>query len=241
MNPPLIGITAANSKRGTNPAVLLLRTYVDALIEAGGVPVLIPPGLAEPAWRALYERLDGILLSGGGDIDPVHYGGVQDAGLALEIDPARDEIELGLARSAAADGKPFLGICRGAQTVNVALGGSLYVDIQAGLPKAAKHNYSSDTERSLLVHDVQIDKNSRLAQIVGATTLKVNSLHHQSARDLAPGLRQSAQAPDGVVEGLELPGHPFGIAVQWHPECLPDQPASQRLFKAFVEACQRKD
>jgi putative glutamine amidotransferase len=240
MTPPLIGITTRNGKSGPNEAVLLLRTYVEAIVAAGGAPLLIPAGIPSQGWRLLCDRLDGILLSGGGDIDPAHYGGDGRTDLALEIDPARDEIELGLARSAAAGGKPFLGICRGAQLVNVALGGSLYLDIAADLPQAGKHDFSSQTERSLLAHQVQIDPGARLAGIVGETKLQVNSLHHQAAREVAPTLKAVAHAPDGVVEGLELPGHPFGLAVQWHPECIPDQPASRRLFQAFVEACQRK-
>ncbi len=240
MDSPVIGITTRDSKSRGGAAVMLLRTYVDAVARAGGVPVLIPAGLGAEATRLLYERLDGVLFSGGGDIDPRHYAAAGDPSLALEIDPARDETELALARSAAAEGKPFLGICRGAQLVNVALGGTLYVDIPSELPAAAKHNYSSDTERGLLAHEVQVDPAARLAHILGEHQLRVNSLHHQAARDLAPPLRAAAYAPDGVVEGLELPGHPFGFAVQWHPECLPDQPASGRLFEAFVEACRRR-
>jgi putative glutamine amidotransferase len=240
MTSPLIGITTRNGETGANDAVILRRTYVDAIVAAGGAPVLIPSGLPAQGWRILYERLDGILLSGGGDIDPAHYGMSRRPGLALEIDPARDEIELGLARAAAADGKPFLGICRGAQLFNVALGGSLYLDIPTDLPQAGKHNFSSETERSLVAHEVQIDPQARLAGIVGETKLQVNSLHHQGVREVAAELRAVAHAPDGVVEGLELPGHPFGLAVQWHPECIPDQPASRRLFQAFVEACQLK-
>jgi putative glutamine amidotransferase len=235
MRPAVIGITAANGKRRGHPAVVLLRTYVDAILAAGGVPVLIPTGLDADALRLLYERLDGILLSGGGDVSPHRYGGVRPE-QAAEIDLARDELEIGLVLAAAEDGKPFLGICRGAQVLNVALGGSLYTAIPADLPQAAKHDYSSETERSLLAHEVEIDPAARLARIVGGARLMVNSLHHQAVRDLAPGLQVAARSPDGVVEGLELVAHRFGIAVQWHPECLPDQPASQRLFRGFVEA-----
>ena len=240
MNPPVIGITTANGKRGVHAAVVLLETYVRALAEAGGIPLLIPAGLQAEGWQALCGRLDGILLSGGGDIAPERYAAGADSGLAMEIDPARDEIELGLVRSAAAGGLPFLGICRGCQVVNVALGGTLYLDIPTELPQAARHNYSSETERSLLVHDVTIEPHGRLSQILGGTRLKVNSLHHQAVRDAAPGLQAVAHAPDGVVEALELPDHPFGLAVQWHPECLPDEPSSRALFEAFVQACGQK-
>jgi putative glutamine amidotransferase len=120
--------------------------------------------------------------------------------------------------------------------VNVALGGTLYTHIQDQLPGAIKHDYDSDSQRQYLAHTIRMEKSSALAGILGESDLKVNSLHHQGAKDLAPAVKPAAYAPDGLVEGLEIPGHPFGMAVQWHPEWLLDQPVTRRLFGAFVEA-----
>jgi putative glutamine amidotransferase len=157
------------------------------------------------------------------------------------VDEARDSIELGLARSAAEGGTPFLGICRGLQVANVALGGTLYTDISDQAPNALKHNYENAdviTERTQLVHPVHIEAGSRVGQILGASLLQVNSLHHQGIKELAPAFKSVAFAPDGIIEAIELPGHPFGIAVQWHPEWLIDQEATRRFFRAFVDAAQ---
>ena len=233
---PIIGITTHNEMSQGHKMALLRRTYVEAVIAAGGTPLLIPSGVGEEARRALYGRLDGILFSGGGDIAIARFGGEPLASI-IAVDEARDEIEFALLQAVVSDGKPFLGICRGCQVVNVALGGTLYTDIATQMPNAIKHAYSSVTERSLLAHPVEVVAGSRLADIVGEIRLSVNSLHHQGVKGIASALKPAAHAPDGLVEALELPGHPFGLAVQWHPEDLIDQPASLKLFQAFVDAC----
>jgi putative glutamine amidotransferase len=151
---------------------------------------------------------------------------------------------LGLARSAAVDGKPFLGICRGLQVANVALGGTLYTDIPDQVPNALNHNSQhSDIykERTQLVHPVHIEHDSRVNEILGRPILQVNSLHHQGIKALAASLKAVAYAPDGIIEAIELPGHPFGMAVQWHPEWLMDDESVRRLFKAFVDAASGKE
>ncbi len=239
MPPPLIGLTTYNDKNLYGfPIAALMHKYILAVGEAGGTPILIPSGLTAEMRRTLLERLDGILFTGGGDIATEAFGGEPHPRLT-NVDPARDTLELALFQAVANDGKPFLGICRGFQVVNVALGGTLYADLADQMPGAIKHDYDSGTQRQFLAHKVRVDGDTRLAEIVGETALGVNSLHHQGAKELAAGLKPAAFAPDGLVEAVELPGHPFGMAVQWHPEWLMEQPAARRLFEAFVEACRK--
>lgn len=234
MTSPLIGITARIV--GTSEslsAVQILRAYTDAVIEAGGTPVLIPPQLPESNWRGLFARLDGILFSGGADIGIEHFGGEPHP--TVQVEPERDAIELPLLRAAADEGKPFFGICRGLQVVNVALGGTLYTHILDQHPNAIEHG-RHDQPRTFLAHLVRVEEGTRLAEILGEPVLQVNSLHHQGIKGLAPGLKATAFAPDGLIEGVELSGHPFGLAVQWHPEWMTDQAATRNLFKSFVDA-----
>ena len=239
MSSPVIGLTTYNSENRVGyPIVALMHQYIRAVSEAGGVPVLIPSGITGEAAKALFERVDGILLTGGGDIATERFNG--EPHMRVEgVDPERDTVEFSLVLAAAESGKPFLGICRGFQVVNVALGGTLYTHIQDQLPGAIKHDYDSYSERQYLAHAIRVEKNTFLANILRERELNVNSLHHQGAKDLAPMLKAAAYAPDGLVEGLELPVHPFGLAVQWHPEWLLDQPVTRRLFEAFVEAAGR--
>ena len=235
MQKPLIGITTNQSHNVYwQPTIMLMQSYVNAIIQAGGVPVLIPSLIAENGWDAAYSRLDGILFSGGGDIDIEHFSGEPHLRID-EVDPARDSIELNFVKKAASDGKPFLGICRGCQVVNVALGGTLYTHIPDQLPNALDHDYPGN-KRTALVHEVKIEEGTRISEIYGEPILKVNSLHHQGLRDIAPSLRVTGRAPDGLVEAIELSNHPFGLAVQWHPEWLTDQAATRNLFRKFVEA-----
>jgi putative glutamine amidotransferase len=198
------------------------------------LPVVIPLGLEPGTLAALLARLDGVLLAGGGDMDPARYGADPIPAVA-GVDPARDEMETAVVQLAVAQSRPLFGICRGAQVLNVALGGTLYRDISEH-PGAQRHTYYPDLPLDLRAHPVQVEEDSRLAQALGQPLVEVNSLHHQAVRDLAPGLRAVAHAPDGLVEAIELPGHPFALAVQWHPECLPAAPEMRRLFAAFVAA-----
>jgi putative glutamine amidotransferase len=233
--PPLIGVSV---HRATDPdrAELdaLLAQIVAAVERAAGAPVLIPPGLRPGALRTIFGRLDGVLLPGGGDLDPASYGGAPHP-RASGVDGERDAAELALAGWAAHERKPLFGICRGAQVLNVALGGSLYADVSEH-PGAERHDYYPGLPTDLLPHAVEVEGGTRLAAALGASLVLVNSLHHQACRALAPGLLAAARAPDGLVEAVELPAHPFALAVQWHPECLPDMPEMQRLFEAFVAA-----
>jgi putative glutamine amidotransferase len=204
------------------------------------VPVVVPLGLAPETQRALYDRLDGLLLAGGGDVAPARYGAGPHPAVA-GVSAERDETELALARWAAAEGKPLLGICRGAQVLNVALGGTLYADLSEH-PGALRHTYlAAEGGFELRAHPVAVSGASRLGRLLGGpAALAVNSLHHQACRALAPGLVAAAVAPDGVVEAVELPEHPFALAVQWHPECLAAEPESVRLFAGLVAASAEK-
>ncbi len=232
---PVIGITTYQEKKANGlPYVMIYQAYVQAVVQAGGVPVLIPSILAEGGWEALYDRLDGILLAGGGDIGLEHFKGDEHPRID-GLDPLRDSVELSLFRAAVDDDKPFFGICRGIQLVNVGLGGTLYTHVPDQLPNAIDHTYPGNM-RTVLAHEVRVEEGSRLAEIVNEPILKVNSLHHQGVKDIATDLRVTGYAPDGLVEAMELPGHRFGLAVQWHPEWLTDQKPTRKLFKAFVEA-----
>jgi putative glutamine amidotransferase len=235
---PLIGITTNQSKTPYGqPTVMLMQSYINAVIQAGGVPVLIPSLIAEDGWDAVYSRLDGILFSGGGDIG-LEYSPGDPHPRIDDVDLARDSIELKMVRAAASDGKPFLGICRGCQVMNVALGGTLYTHIPDQLPNALDHSYPGNM-RTVLVHEIKIEEGTRFAEIFGEPIIKVNSLHHQGLKDIAPALRVAGHAPDGLVEAIELPEHPFGLAVQWHPEWLIDQEGTRNLFRKFVERAEQ--
>ncbi len=233
---PIIGVTTYQGKDDKDlPIVALLRAYVDALIQAGGVPVLIPSSLSAETRQTLYGRIDGILFTGGGDMAVDRFGGEPHLRV-YGVDVERDSIELSLLDALVHDKKPFLGICRGFQMVNVGLGGTLYTHIEDQMPGALKHDYYPDFPRTYLAHKVKVDSGTRLVNILGEADLFVNSLHHQGVKDVSEALNPVAFAPDSLVEAVELPNHPFGIAVQWHPEWLTDQLSTQRLFQAFVEA-----
>ena len=216
---------------------MLMQSYVNAVMQAGGVPVLIPSLIAEDSWDALYARLDGILFSGGGDIG-LEYSPGDSHPRIDDVDLARDSIELKMVQVAASDGKPFLGICRGCQVMNVALGGTLYTHIPDQLPNALDHSYPGNM-RTVLVHEIKIEEGTRIAEIFGEPIIKVNSLHHQGLKDIPSSVRVAGHSPDGLVEAIELPEHPFGLAVQWHPEWLTDQESTRNLFRNFVQAAEK--
>lgn len=237
---PLIGVTCMTIQtENYSPRLGMSRSYVNALLKAGAAPLLIPHIADKDVLRALYERLDGLLLPGGGDINPVHYGESRHKNCG-EPSAERDDTELALARWAMEGDMPVLAICRGIQVLNVALGGNLVQDIQAQIPGAERHDWYPNHPRDRLSHTVAIGPDTRLAQIAGTTLLPVNSLHHQSVKDVASGLVATGRSPDEIIEAVEAEDHPFAIGVQWHPEELAggDAPA-QRLFDAFVEASKR--
>ncbi len=237
--PVIIGITTNQTHNSYDQtAVVLLQAYVEAVMQAGGVPVLIPSLIASDGWETLYNRLDGVLFSGGGDISLEQFQGEPHPRIG-GVEPLRDALELNMLQAAVSEKKPFLGICRGCQLVNVGLGGTLYTHIPDQLPGALDHDYPGSL-RSVLVHEVKLEEGTRTAEILGEPILKVNSHHHQGLKKIAPVLKVAGFAPDGLVEAVELPDHPFGLAVQWHPEWLTDQQPTRNLFRALVEAAERR-
>ncbi len=235
MAKPLIGVTTYSTKNPNgNPITAVQHSYIRAVSQAGGLPVLIPAILSEDDFQDLYSRLQGIMFTGGGDISLKYFEGMDHVRIS-GIDESRDLTEISLLRTAVKDGKPLLGICRGAQVMNVALGGTLYTHIAGQVEGTLDHDYPGELF-SAIVHPVHVDETTRAAEIFGETLLQVNSLHHQGLKDIAPSLRVAGHAPDGLVEVIEMPDHPFAVGVQWHPEWLTDQPAMQRLFKSFVDA-----
>ncbi len=214
----------------------LMPSYTEALSAAGGIPLLIPLGLNEEDLCAIFERIDGLMLPGGGDVEPAAYHG-QGHNTLWGIDPERDRTEFFLIRTAIEQRIPMLAICRGIQVFNVAMGGTLWEDIPSLVPDAIKHDTPDGLPRNHLVHKVTVRPDSVLANALGATECWVNSLHHQAIRNNAPGLEPTATAPDGLIEAIEMTEHPFALGVQWHPENLvQDDPLMRSLFKGFVEA-----
>jgi putative glutamine amidotransferase len=240
--PPIVGISCSTIR--TNEAYNPIRygqnrTYVRGVARAGAAPLLIPDLEDKAQLRAIYDHVDGLLLAGGEDIHPERYGEpIHEKCGRITLE--RDENELTLTQWAMDEGKPVLAICRGIQVLNVALGGSLYQDILAQIPGAEKHDWYPDPPRDYLAHTVTVTPGSRVASILGTTEVPVNSLHHQSLKEIAPGLTVVGHAPDGVIEAVEAGDHPFAIGVQWHPEELAtNDAASQRLFDSLVQACQK--
>jgi putative glutamine amidotransferase len=240
MTPPYIGITTSRVLNNSNVQVMSVpEAYVQSVYQAGGLPVLVPLGIAAPDLAALLNRLDGIVFTGGGDISPERYDGKPHPSV-YDVDLDRDRQEISLVEQVIQQSKPFLGICRGFQVINVALGGSLYEDILDQYAGAIKHDYFPDYPRDQLVHPVLLTPGSRLASILGQSEVEVNSLHHQGVHRVPATLHLSGLAPDGIPEAVELPSHPFGLAVQWHPEWLQSYAPMKRLFQAFVEAALKK-
>ncbi len=241
---PLIGVTTQtlHAIEGI-PAELpvswvMNQRYVHAVMAAGGVPVLVPLLAEDPATlREIYDRLDGVLVPGGVDIDPAYYRAGRHE-LLGQLDPARDTSELVLTRWAVKDGKPFLGLCRGLQVLNVALGGTLWQDLGEERPESLKHDYfpNAGWARDHLAHPVEITADTRLAEALGAGALHVNSMHHQGIHELGYRLRPTAYSPDGLIEAAEVTGGGFVLGVQWHPEMFSEGDRSIGVFTAFVDA-----
>ena len=221
------------------PSWVMSQRYILTLVAAGAVPWMIPL-VDDETVRGMYEGLDAVFLPGGADIDPASYG-TEPHPLCDRTDPERDRVELLLARWAIEDGKPVLGVCRGMQLVNVAAGGSLYLDLAEQVPGSIKHDYfpfkGQSFTRDHLAHEVRTEPGSRTARLFGAGAARVNSMHHQGVRELGRGLRATAFAPDGIIEAIEGEGDSYLFAVQWHPEALTDSSAESRgLFTDFIDA-----
>jgi putative glutamine amidotransferase len=228
---PRIGISLdADTSHGRYE---LKRTYVEAVLGAGGLPILVPFLTVEQDEDYL-GLIDGLVLSGGGfDVPPALYG-EESREVCGPLIPERTETELRLVRAALARRVPVLGVCGGMQLLNVALGGSLFQDLPAD---AGIEGHQQPAPKDVPSHDVEVAAGTRLAALVGAGRLRVNSTHHQAVKVVGPELVVSARAMDGVVEGIELPGHPFAIGVQWHPEAaLRHEPRHAEIYRALVRA-----
>lgn len=222
---PIIGITG-NYDYDTD-YYCLKKHYVDSINRAGGLGIILPPADDENILNHYINICNGFLFSGGGDMDP-HYWGEMPEWRLGEINPLRDSFEYKLAQKILGSSLPVLGICRGCQVLNVAMGGTLIQDINTKLA----HNQKAP--RDYATHAIVIEANSKLAKILKTNTIRVNSFHHQAVKKLGQGLKVSAIAPDGIIEAVESKDHPFVIGVQWHPECLHDK-YSYYLFRALVE------
>jgi putative glutamine amidotransferase len=239
---PLIGVTTSEVRHAetiqqtpegepVRHEMALGLTYLRAIEWAGGIPIVIPP-LHIQAITPLLDRISGICLSGGPDLDPQSYGAREHPKLG-PTEPDLDRFELAIARRADARGIPLLAICRGAQALNVVRGGTL-VQHLPDLGNAIDHRQNAPGEEP--THEVLIEPDSKLAQVLETTRLEVNSFHHQGIAELGRGLRPVAHSDDGMIEGIESPDRPFCVGVQWHAELLVERPTETALFEAFVEA-----
>jgi putative glutamine amidotransferase len=220
---PIIGITS-NYELEENYHYLS-DAYVTAINNAGGAAIIVP---VEEASLDDYTRIcHGILLSGGGDIDPVYWNELPSWSLG-NINPLRDQFEISLARKCLSLGMPVLGICRGCQVLNVADGGSLIQDIRSRM------SHQQKAPRNYPFHAIFIEEGTSLFEIFNKSCIKVNSFHHQAVKKAGDQLKVSAQSEDSTIEAIEKKDHPFAVGVQWHPECMEDE-NSARLFKAFID------
>ena len=237
MSRPVIGITTGGRSEGYirsrhyDTFYSTPTPYVDAVRRAGGNPVLLPPG--NEAWRELLPLLDGIVVTGGTDIDPAEYNGDGGNPNLLSADHERDRSELTLVRHLLQQNDtPLLCICRGLQVLNVAAGGSLYEHI----PDVCDQDIHRNEEGLWEMQDVEVEADSLVAQVMSTTSLQTSSGHHQAVKELGGGLRVVAMAADGIIEALEMPGHPWLLAVQWHPEVTAERDSTQQaIFDALVE------
>lgn len=248
---PLILITPAIERQGDefrDLSISLSQAYQDAVIRAGGVPMILSATTSREVIAECVRRADGVLLTGGEDVHPALYRPELPRALerTVTVTPdggARDLRELMLVAEVLRQRKPLLAICRGHQLLNVALGGTLIVDIRTELPRARNHRRPD--RRFDIVHDARLTPGSLLAKITGTQTLGVNSTHHQAVGRVAPPLRVTGQSDDGVVEAMELKPEtarwlPFLLSVQFHPERLAERhPEHRAIFEAFARACAR--
>lgn len=236
MKKPIIGVTPSIEKDEKN--YFINRDNAKVIEEMGGIPFILPHSLDEENIMQIAEMIDGLYLTGGNDIDPTFFGEEPHPNLGT-INPSRDFFEDELIQQILQQDKPILGVCRGAQIVNVSLGGTMYQDIYAQIDQELlQHSQNAPVHHGS--HFVKVTDGSLLHKIVGTDTLRVNSRHHQANKTEGKGLVFSGIANDGVVEAVESKEHRFVLGVQWHPENLIQAgcQASQKIFAAFIKACQ---
>ncbi|MFO1501350.1 MAG: gamma-glutamyl-gamma-aminobutyrate hydrolase family protein [Verrucomicrobiota bacterium] len=249
--PPTILVvpgTMAEGPEFLDHSITLSDAYLTAVVKAGALPMVMPCTSSADLIAAYVARADGVLLTGGDDIQPGLYGARVTPAIAKTLsshDPIRDLAELEIVRQIFGQGKPLLAICRGMQLLNVAFGGTLYMDLPSEAPGSIAHSQLELKDRA--VHPIDISGDSLLSEIFERRELGVNSTHHQAVRDVAPPLRVTARSPDGIAEAMELglaDRHrlPYLLAVQFHPERLiPRHSEFIRLFRSFVRACGKKE
>jgi putative glutamine amidotransferase len=240
-NKPKIGITqsatdlARRYRWPSRYAFDFLKTeYHRAVTDSGGIPLPLVNATDSKVIKEYIELIDGLLVIGGDDMDPEYFGQKPHKSIVL-TSPRRDEFELKIIRLALKKDIPVLGICRGHQVINIALGGDIYQDLSCAPFKTLNH--ADPKEKKNRFHKVKIEKGTILSRIIGSGTIEVNSSHHQIIGKVGKGLVASAHSPDGVIEGLEGPDYRFLVAVQWHPEMITRRAHSKKLFKEFVKAC----
>ncbi|HEV2529789.1 MAG TPA: gamma-glutamyl-gamma-aminobutyrate hydrolase family protein [Thermomicrobiales bacterium] len=238
---PVIGIpadyTAVTNNESWHPRWQLNQTYVDAVVDAGGLPLILPMAPEPP--DQLIGMLDGLILSGGGDMDPARYGHEVRPECG-PVTPERDDLELRMFAAARGAGLPVLGICRGHQVINVALGGTLVQDIPSQAPSEQQHNqHLAGFARDDVSHRVRLEPGSRLAEIYGTSEVQTNTYHHQAIDSLGAGLVVTGRADDGTIESVETTEGSFLVAVQWHPETLYRRHTEHAsIFRAFIAAAE---
>ena len=232
MKKPVIGVMPLWDDEKNS--IWMLPDYLDGLRDAGAIPVIFPLDADEAEAQQLYELCDGLLFTGGHDSDPALYG-QEIKSTCGTLCLRRDALESELFRLGYEGKKPMLGICRGCQLFNILLGGTLYQDLPTEHPGDVPHRMTTPYDRA--IHPVAVTEGSLLHRITGCSEIGVNSYHHQGIWELGPGLQAEAVAPDGLVEAVSCPDHPFLLAVQWHPEYLKSHPSSAAMFRAFVDSC----
>jgi putative glutamine amidotransferase len=243
-NKPIIGITLSQAKEVPNRRWpmrkgfdYLKRDYHEAIINSGGIPALFPITKDKKLIKHYIDSIDGLLITGGNDMDPKFFG--QKPHHKAKIDPIeRDTFDLTSCEYALNAGMPVLGLCRGHQVLNVVYGGTIYQNLSCIPGKTLNHTDPGEAGHSF--HKVKIDKKSKLYKIIKREIVEVNSSHHQVVDKIGSGLKVSAFAPDGIIEGLENPGSEFIISVQWHPESIFAREHSRKLFRAFIKSALKK-
>lgn len=239
MSRPIIGVTTFSLELPC-PRSAVNQAYIDAIVSVGGSPICIPVGLDAESIQGVYGLLDGLLLPGGDDVAPMHYG--QEPHPALgQVDTLRDVLELDLTRRALEDDLPILAICRGVQLLAVAAGGTLYQDLPSQRPSEIRHEVR-EFGRDHLSHTIDVDPASHLGHALCTSRLSVNSFHHQAVRTIPEGFAITATSPDGVIEGIEATASRFTVGVQCHPEEMWETTGRpfERLFRDFVEAVRER-
>ncbi|MBN2627551.1 MAG: gamma-glutamyl-gamma-aminobutyrate hydrolase family protein [Spirochaetales bacterium] len=233
---PLIGITSYTYRDKMGLYSRVFADYSRSVIEAGGIPFILPL-VSDPSLAGEYlDRIDGLLLSGGEDITPLHYGESPHEQVRC-VNPARDLWELVLTGEALSRDMPLFGICRGHQMLNVACGGSLYQHVN-GQKVTDRAHMMDNTEMHHLIHRVTLEEGTLLADCFDDREIMVNTFHNQAVKESGKGLVVTARSEDGIIEGQEMPGRSYVMSVQWHPEALTERhPSFRKLFSNFVEAC----